>query len=284
MPKGKQARIISENLKRLMNDYDINQADLAKIAGVSESAVGKWILMHNTLTMENVQKIADHFGLKKADIMDEPDNPKMSYKTYKRLNEAIKKLNQDEQNKVVDFVEKLTQNCVYKADTCDSKMDESLPGRKDENKESVSKEAFGRRLKIAREAAELTQEELARKIGTSKSMISMYESGNSDARQSIIPKLAKALRTTTSWLILGVQSEFDLLDEPIKETVDFMQQLKGAEQMEIRNYAEFISSKSNKFIRLRDPESAQFVAKRSIKDDAPDEFIKQQKEDGKKRQ
>lgn len=68
-------RIISDNLKRLMREYRINQRQLAEIAGVSESTAGKWILQKAIPRMGAIQKIADHFGLPKSYILEErPSN------------------------------------------------------------------------------------------------------------------------------------------------------------------------------------------------------------------
>lgn len=67
-------RIISNNLQMLLNKHNINQNQLAKIAGVSESTVGKWILKKSYPRMGAIQKIADHFGLPKSYILTEPDN------------------------------------------------------------------------------------------------------------------------------------------------------------------------------------------------------------------
>lgn len=67
--------IISKNLKKLLHDYNMEQKTLAKIAGVSESAAGKWILGKSTPRMGAIQKISDHFGIPKSYILNEvPDN------------------------------------------------------------------------------------------------------------------------------------------------------------------------------------------------------------------
>lgn len=70
-----QLDIISKNLQKLMKEHNINQAQLGEIAGVSESAVGKWILKHNAPRMGNIQRLADHFGILKSDILE--DKPKL---------------------------------------------------------------------------------------------------------------------------------------------------------------------------------------------------------------
>ncbi|MBK3493481.1 helix-turn-helix domain-containing protein [Viridibacillus sp. YIM B01967] len=63
--------IISANLKRILTEYNLNQNELARIAGVSESAAGKWILGKSTPRMGAIQKIADHFNLPKSYILQE---------------------------------------------------------------------------------------------------------------------------------------------------------------------------------------------------------------------
>lgn len=70
-------RIISENLTRLMKEHnDMSQRELGNIAKVSESTVGKWLLLKSTPRMGAIQKIADHFGILKSDITEEkqPEN------------------------------------------------------------------------------------------------------------------------------------------------------------------------------------------------------------------
>ena len=64
-------KVIAENLKKLLKEFRINQNELAKIAGVTESAAGKWILGKSTPRMGAIQKIADHFNLPKSYILEE---------------------------------------------------------------------------------------------------------------------------------------------------------------------------------------------------------------------
>ena len=62
---------------------------------------------------------------------------------------------------------------------------------------------FGRRLKMARENLNLTQQELADAVGITKSMISAYENGMTDPRMSIMKPLADRLKITIDWLATG---------------------------------------------------------------------------------
>lgn len=63
--------VIANNIKKLLKEYNLNQNQLAKIAEVSESTVGKWVLRHSTPRMGAIQKIVDHFGIPKSYILGE---------------------------------------------------------------------------------------------------------------------------------------------------------------------------------------------------------------------
>jgi repressor LexA len=62
------------------------------------------------------------------------------------------------------------------------------------------KEHFGRRLKVLRIDAELTQQELAKVIGTTKATISRYESGKHSPGVSEIVMLANYFMVNPYWL------------------------------------------------------------------------------------
>lgn len=60
---------------------------------------------------------------------------------------------------------------------------------------------FGSRVREARLNKGWSQQELAEQIGTSKSMISGYETGKNDPAQSVVMKLAEKLGVTINWLM-----------------------------------------------------------------------------------
>lgn len=70
---------IKENIKLLREKYNLSQKDLALIAGVSDKAVSTWESGAKEPRMGAIQKIADHFGLKKSNIIEDdglaPDTP-----------------------------------------------------------------------------------------------------------------------------------------------------------------------------------------------------------------
>jgi len=73
-------KVVSENINKLLKEKNINKNDLAKIAGVSESTVGKWTLEKATPRMGAVQKISDYFNIPKSYILNE-DEVKLTFST-----------------------------------------------------------------------------------------------------------------------------------------------------------------------------------------------------------
>lgn len=62
---------------------------------------------------------------------------------------------------------------------------------------------LGFRIKEARKSNGLSQDDLAKKVGTSKSVISGYEAGKNDPAQSMVIKLSEALKVSINWLMFG---------------------------------------------------------------------------------
>lgn len=62
---------ISDNIKCLRDRYGITQRDLADIAGVTDKAVSTWEIGTNEPRMGAIQKIADHFGILKSNIIED---------------------------------------------------------------------------------------------------------------------------------------------------------------------------------------------------------------------
>lgn len=63
--------VVSDNIKKLLEEKNLNQNELAKIAGVSESTVGKWVLKKSFPRMGAIEKIANYFDLPKSYILNE---------------------------------------------------------------------------------------------------------------------------------------------------------------------------------------------------------------------
>ena len=62
---------ISENIKLLREQYGLSQKELGQIAGVSDKAVSTWEQGIKEPRMGALQKIADHFGIQKSNIIED---------------------------------------------------------------------------------------------------------------------------------------------------------------------------------------------------------------------
>ena len=62
---------IAENIKRIRLEHELSQADLGKIAGVSDKAVSTWELGIKIPRMGAVEKMANYFGIPKSAILDD---------------------------------------------------------------------------------------------------------------------------------------------------------------------------------------------------------------------
>lgn len=58
--------VVSENIQKILDDYNLSNVELSKIAGVSESTVGKWVLKKATPRMGSIEKMANYFNLPKS--------------------------------------------------------------------------------------------------------------------------------------------------------------------------------------------------------------------------
>lgn len=65
--------VVSDNIQKLMDEYNLNNVKLSKIAGVSESTVGKWVLKKATPRMGAIEKISNHFNIPKSYILNEDE-------------------------------------------------------------------------------------------------------------------------------------------------------------------------------------------------------------------
>ncbi len=84
---------IGYNIKRLRSNYGLSQKDLAIIAGVKDKTVSAWENDRIDPRMGAIQKIADHFGIKKSDIIEMPtstDNTESTFFTTEDETELVK--------------------------------------------------------------------------------------------------------------------------------------------------------------------------------------------------
>lgn len=75
-------KVVAENITKLLKEKRITKLELAKIAGVSESTVGKWTLEKATPRMGAIQKISDYFNIPKAYILEEDNTTDYPHSFY----------------------------------------------------------------------------------------------------------------------------------------------------------------------------------------------------------
>lgn len=84
--------IFSRNLKMYMEIHDLNNVELSRIVGVSESTVGKWLLQKSLPRMGVVEQLANYFKINKSDLLEDkgkaasiPDDPNVFIPKLKKV-------------------------------------------------------------------------------------------------------------------------------------------------------------------------------------------------------
>ena len=67
--------IFTKNLKMYKEQFEKNQKEVAAIVGVSPPTVHDWLKGKKMPRMNNVQKLADYFGVKLSDLIEEKVTP-----------------------------------------------------------------------------------------------------------------------------------------------------------------------------------------------------------------
>ena len=96
---------IADNIKQLRNRYGLTQAQLSDIAGVSDKAVSTWEKGTAVPRMGAIQRMADHFGISKSDIIeDKEEKPIPEDELDNELISLLSDLTPQETAQVVGFV------------------------------------------------------------------------------------------------------------------------------------------------------------------------------------
>lgn len=77
MTKEWTVDIFTKNLKSYMEKFDKNQKEMAEIVGVSAPTFHDWLKGKKMPRMNNVQKLADYFGIALSDLIEEKVTPEM---------------------------------------------------------------------------------------------------------------------------------------------------------------------------------------------------------------
>lgn len=110
---------IKDNIKRIRTEHNLSQEELSKIAGVSDKTVSSWENGTRTPRMGPLQRIADYFGIKIGDIIEDmdsagyyadPETAKLAQELhdnprYKALMNSTRKLSPEAVEEVMKFID-----------------------------------------------------------------------------------------------------------------------------------------------------------------------------------
>lgn len=85
-------RLFSNRLSSLMSERNINQREIAQVVGVSESTVGKWLLLKAIPRMGVIQKLADYFNVGKSYFLEDVPDQTQGYYTDPEVAEYAEEL------------------------------------------------------------------------------------------------------------------------------------------------------------------------------------------------
>lgn len=76
----KAKEVFAKNLKYYMELYNLNQSELSKIANVSQQSVSYWLNAKLMPRVGAIEKLSNHFGIKKSDLYEEKEGEDQEYK------------------------------------------------------------------------------------------------------------------------------------------------------------------------------------------------------------
>ncbi len=106
-------------------------------------------------------------------------------------------------------------------------------------------ETIGDRLKHLRKENNLTQKDMAEKLGIHPNTISMYEKGNRNIPSTMIKKISDAFNISTDYLLRGEETkekqEFSSLDESLLKDENYLNltlknMLKDSQMVAFQDY------------------------------------------------
>ena len=86
------------------------------------------------------------------------------------------------------------------------------------NREALTLEKIGARIRIKRESLGMTQQELADMVNVTRNTISRYENGETEVGVITLNNIADALSVIVLWLLFGFDYENDIYNNLLKLT------------------------------------------------------------------
>lgn len=94
-----------KNLAIIMDSKGLNQLDLAEYAGVTESAVTKYLKFQNALSLDNLSRMASGMGVRVVDIITYPKRLKVEVNDDEPVEAILQfRLTKDKRDQVMKLV------------------------------------------------------------------------------------------------------------------------------------------------------------------------------------
>lgn len=82
-------KIVAKNLSNLLNKHGITQTELARRLKLPEASVRSWVNANKYPRIQNVQKLADYFGVSRSDILEDKSDPSSPRRAFGVVNYPI---------------------------------------------------------------------------------------------------------------------------------------------------------------------------------------------------
>lgn len=96
MTKEWSKRVLARNLKRYMQESGKSQKEIAEVVGVSAPTFNEWINAKKYPRIDKIQIMADYFGIKKSDLIEEKISDDLQNKND-IATDIVQRLNSDKE-------------------------------------------------------------------------------------------------------------------------------------------------------------------------------------------
>ena len=95
--------IFSKNLSKYVSESGRTQLEIAKAIGVSAPTFNMWMNGKALPRIDKIQRLADYFGIDKADLITE-GTPKQDSPIIRQIDFEVKQMPEDMQRRLLEYV------------------------------------------------------------------------------------------------------------------------------------------------------------------------------------
>lgn len=112
----------AKKLNHYMEMHQLNQVDISKIAGVSQQSVSNWLSKKLLPRMGVIEKLANHFGISKTDLLEENNQEEEMQAFYSKATPQQKaNMQKRTLDNVKGFFDEATYNLLVNYLNCNDK-------------------------------------------------------------------------------------------------------------------------------------------------------------------